>query len=153
MKDAETRYGTHERELLGLMEMLRITRPYIEGRKFIVRTDHKALIYLQTQPALSRKQAGWVEKIQSHDMWIEYLPGEFNCVADSLSRMPDYYPNCPRCNAQTERTKGQQLSVNMIRRSGQPLIPLYMTRVSVTQPIMESIRHAYTETNYSVVPH
>jgi len=78
-------------------------------------------------------------------MWIEYLPGEFNCVADSLSRRPDYFPNCPRCNGQTERTKGQQLSVNMIRRSGQPSIQLYMTRVSVTQPLMESIRQAYTK--------
>jgi hypothetical protein len=145
MKDAETRYGTHERELLGLVEMLRVTRPYIEGRRFTVRTDHKALEYLQDQSTLSRRQAGWVEKIQAHDMWIEYLPGEFNCVADALSRRPDYYPNCPRCNAQTEAVKkGPQLPVTMIRLKGQSSLPLYMTRVSIQQPLMDTIRKGYS---------
>ena len=96
--DAETRYGTHERELLAIVEMLRVTRPYIEGRPFTARTDHDALKWLQTQPQLSRRQAGWVEKLQSYDMYIEYQPGKLNHVSDALSRRPDYMPNCPRCS-------------------------------------------------------
>ena len=99
MNDAETRYGTHERELLAIVEMLRVTRPYVEGRSFIVKTDHAALKWLQTQPQLSRRQASWVEKIQAFDMKIEYQPGKYNHVADALSRRPDYMPNCPRCQA------------------------------------------------------
>lgn len=98
LKVAETRYGTHERELLAIVEMLRVGRPYLEGRSFVVKTDHEALKWLNKQPHLSRRQATWIEKIQSYDMLIEYQPGKFNYVADALSRRPDYFPNCPRCH-------------------------------------------------------
>ena len=110
MKDAETRYGVHEQELLAVVEMLRVTRPYVDGRPFICRTDHEALKWLQEQPNLSRRQAGWVEKIQSFNMKIEYMPGKFNTIADALSRRPDYYPNCPRCNAKVQACASKRSS-------------------------------------------
>ncbi|KAG5461165.1 MAG: hypothetical protein BJ554DRAFT_6685 [Olpidium bornovanus] len=98
-KPAETRYGTHERELLALLELLRIDRPYVEGRPFTAKTDHQALKWLHTQPQRSRRQAAWIEPLQSFDMTIEYLPGRQNRLADILSRRPDYTPNCPKCDA------------------------------------------------------
>jgi hypothetical protein len=98
-KPPETRYGTHERELLALLELVRIGRPYIEGRTVTAKTDHQALKWLQTQPTLSRRQAAWVERLQSLDLTIEYLPGKFNTLADILSRRPDFAPNCPKCNS------------------------------------------------------
>ena len=106
MTDAETRYGTHERELLAIVEMIRATRPYVEGRQFIAKTDHDALKWLQTQPQLSRRQAGWVEKLQSYNFLIEYQPGKLNHIADALSRRPDYMPNCPRCRFKLTSTLG-----------------------------------------------
>lgn len=136
-KPAETRYGTHERELLGLLEMTRIGRPYIEGRPVIAKTDHQALKWLQTQPLLSRRQAAWVERLQRLDLTIEYLPGKFNTLADILSRRPDYAPNCPKCstkiclNAVTLSSSHTRLTDRI--RAGLPHDDFARTRTTMLQ--------------------
>ncbi len=99
MLDRELNYSVYEQELLGLVEMLRVGRPYVDGISFIAQTDHRALQWLQTQTKLSKRQASWLERLQALDMRIEYVPGKTNHVADILSRRPDYAPNCPKCRA------------------------------------------------------
>ena len=144
--DAETCYGTHERELLAIVEMLRVCRPYLEGRDFVVKTDHEALKWLQQQPSLSRRQASWVEKIQAFRMHIEYLPGKFNVVADVLSRRPDYYPNCPRCQAKIT-TRATRLVPHPLRVPGQAIttmVSLRATQISAKTPIVDMFRSAFT---------
>ena len=136
-KDAETRYGTHERELLAIVNMLAVCRPYIEGRTFIVKTDHKALIHLNTQPVLSRRQAGWVEKLQHYDMRIEYSPGILNTVADILSWKPDYNPNCPRCSAKFEEKPGHIPRAERNRTVEPAKIALNATRLTIAMPFLD----------------
>ncbi|TPX55195.1 hypothetical protein SpCBS45565_g08517, partial [Spizellomyces sp. 'palustris'] len=97
MKPAEMRYPVHEQELLALVKFLKHNRPYLIGIFFHAFTDHKSLIYLQTQPHLSQRQAGWVETLQQFDMAIEYMPGQINHVTDILSRNPHYAPRCAEC--------------------------------------------------------
>ena len=94
---AEVRYATHERELLALVKMLKRHKSYLLGVPFTAKMDHRALVHLQTQPELSARQARWVETLQEYDFRIEYLPGQFNTVADLLSRNPAFTPRCPRC--------------------------------------------------------
>ena len=54
---AERNYTVHEREALAIVHAFKIWRHYLEGAKTIVRTDHKALEHLKTQPKLSPR--GW----------------------------------------------------------------------------------------------
>ena len=97
MNGAETRYSVHEQELLALVRTLEANRHYLLGRHFRAFTDHKSLIFLQEQAHLSRRQANWVELLQQYDFSVEYLPGEWNTVADVLSRNPYYAPKCATC--------------------------------------------------------
>src|SRR5918912_1106670 len=53
MTKAEENYPIHEKEMLAIIHALKIWRVYLEGQKFRVNTDHKSLIYWQTQPIMS----------------------------------------------------------------------------------------------------
>ena len=93
MTDAETRYETHDGELLAIVAAFRNWRHYLEGsqRPIVVRTDHDGLKYFMTKRELNRRQARWAEKLASFDFTIEYIQGKIN-PADGPSRRPDYKP-------------------------------------------------------------
>ena len=84
---SEKNYHPGELELLSVVHAMRTWRPYLEGVKSRVITDHNPLIYLNTQPNLTRRQARWSEYLQNFDFEWKYRPGKGN-PADSLSRLP-----------------------------------------------------------------
>ncbi|GBG63836.1 hypothetical protein CBR_g39621 [Chara braunii] len=59
-------------------------------RFFYLRTDHQTLKWIKTQPALSDALKRWIEVIDQYDFKLEYLKGEYNKVADALSRRANY---------------------------------------------------------------
>ncbi len=87
---AETRYPTHEQELLAIVIALKEWRHYLYGNKFIVQTDHKSIIYFKTQEHMSPRQIRWSEYLQQFDYEIQYKAGSENVVADALSRRKDH---------------------------------------------------------------
>jgi hypothetical protein len=95
MLDAETRYPTHEQELLAIIVALKSWRHYLHGRKFTVCTDHHSLQYFKTQPMLSGRQSRWKDVIAQFDFDIEYVEGRTNAVADGLSRRADHMTTQP----------------------------------------------------------
>ena len=86
LSKAEQNYPVHKKELLAVVHAIKLWRPYIEGQKFTVITDHAALEYINKQPKLSRRQARWLDLLQSSNYTIKYRPGKTNVVADALSR-------------------------------------------------------------------
>ena len=90
MQPAETRYPTHEQELLAIICALKSWRPYLYGAKFTVMTDHKSLHDFKTQPRLSGRQTRWKDVIAEYNFEIEYVEGKSNVVADGLSRRVDH---------------------------------------------------------------
>ena len=49
-------------------------------------TDHEPLTWLASQKSLSRRQAGWMDKMSRYDYKVLYVKGDKNVVADALSR-------------------------------------------------------------------
>ena len=88
-KGAELNYPVHEKELLAIIRALAKWRTDLLGYTFQVWTDHRTLEHFGTQRDLSRRQARWMEFMSQYDATIHYLPGEKNCAADALSRLPD----------------------------------------------------------------
>jgi hypothetical protein len=77
---------THDRELLAIVQALKLWRPYLLGRHVTVLMDHNPLRHLQTQSILSRRQARWVLAIQEFEFEFKYVQGNANGAANALSR-------------------------------------------------------------------
>ncbi|GBG75849.1 hypothetical protein CBR_g21093 [Chara braunii] len=82
--------STYERELYALYKTLVHWKHFLVGRFFYLSTDHQTLKWIKTQPALSYALKRWIEVIDQYDFKLEYLKGEYNKVADALSRRADY---------------------------------------------------------------
>ncbi|GBG82727.1 hypothetical protein CBR_g36255 [Chara braunii] len=80
----------YERELYALYKALVHWRHYLLGRFFYLRTDHQTLKWIKTQPVLSDALKRWIEVIDQYDFKLDYVKGEYNKVADALSRREDY---------------------------------------------------------------
>ena len=91
LHDAEIRYSTYDKELLGVCDAIEYWKYYLKsGRKFHVQTDHSALQHTLNQPKLSGRQMRLLKTLQEYDFDIEYYPGARNYIQDALSRRSDY---------------------------------------------------------------
>ena len=84
---AEQRYAVYELEALGVIYCVRKWRHYIEGTRFLLVTDHNALLWLFRQPHLRGKLARWALDLQQFDFMILHRPGKIHIVPDAVSRL------------------------------------------------------------------
>lgn len=83
----ETKSDTTEKEVLSVIWNVKHFRPYLYGRKFLIRTDHKPLKWLKELKEPNAKLTRWRLALEEYDFDIEYLQGKENKVADALSRV------------------------------------------------------------------
>ena len=88
LSKAERNYCITEKELLAVVFFIQYYRQYLLGRKFIVRTDHQALVWLFNLKEPNGKIARWIETLAPYDFIIEYRPGSKQGHCDALSRCP-----------------------------------------------------------------
>jgi hypothetical protein len=98
---AETRYETHDQELLAIVAAFKQWRHYLEGSAYPVEvlTDHNNLVAFQSIKSLNGRQARWAIALSGYDFVIVYHPGKKN-PADAPSRRPDYAPSIKEINEQ-----------------------------------------------------
>ncbi|KAL6728867.1 hypothetical protein Aduo_010600 [Ancylostoma duodenale] len=84
----ESRYPAIELEALGLVYAVQKFRPYIDGAKCTVITDHAPLKALLHRKDLTGRLAKYQIVLQEFDIIITYRPGKANVVCDTLSRHP-----------------------------------------------------------------
>jgi hypothetical protein len=82
--------AAYERELIGLIRVVRHWCPYLWACQFVVRTNHFALKYLLDQRLSTIPQHTWVSKLFGYDFRVEYLPGKANTVTDALSHRDEH---------------------------------------------------------------
>lgn len=83
----ECNYSTIEKELLAIVWATAQFRHYLYGRKFVIKTDHRPLVWLQNLREPNSKLQRWKIKLEEYNFNIEYIQGKENKVADALSRI------------------------------------------------------------------
>ena len=90
LNPAQQKYCTTRRELLAVVATLDHFKGYVWGPKFVVRTDHAALVWLKNLKNIQGMLARWLAKLQQFHFEIIHRPGTQHGNADGLSR-------CPQC--------------------------------------------------------
>lgn len=126
LNQAEQRYSTIERELLAICWATRYFRPYLYGRKFIIYTDHKPLVYLFSVKDPGSRLVKFRLKLEEYDYQIKYKPGKHNTNADALSRSP---PEINLENLSLSKTESKG-TCNTIKETS---VPNYQTFLNDTQ--------------------
>jgi hypothetical protein len=90
LNNAQRGYSTYDR---AIYEGIKHFRHALEGKAFVVQTDHKPLIYAfhQRSDKASPRQLRHLDFIGQFTTAIEYISGENNVVADTLSRINEIY--------------------------------------------------------------
>lgn len=85
----ERNYTVTEKECLALLFNLERFRPWVEGVKFTVITDHYSLLYLNNLKNPTGRLARWAMKLRQYTFDLVHRKGRLNVVPDALSRAPE----------------------------------------------------------------
>ena len=82
----EMRYGISE--IYAIFWVIKKFEYELRGRKFKIKTDHKALVKFRNKPDIENNRNNrWIVKIQEFNFTIEYRKPKGMILADMLSRV------------------------------------------------------------------
>ena len=93
----EKRYHSNEQECLAVIWALRRFCHYLEDGKFTLRTDNRALTWLDKTKDGRGKLHRWAMYLRSFNFEVEHVAGKDNELPDALSREPGdeiFVDNC-----------------------------------------------------------
>ena len=99
LKSAEIKYSTNELELLAIVWACEHFRTYILGHRFVILTDHKAIISALNETygkkSYQSRLSRWADRIIPFDYQIEHIPGSSLGIVDYMSRYPTFEAPLP----------------------------------------------------------
>ncbi|KAK3891150.1 hypothetical protein Pcinc_004940 [Petrolisthes cinctipes] len=86
--DRERRYATTEKEALAIIFGVKKFDFYLQGKEFLLETDHKPLVYLQSSRCSNDRVMRWALQLQNYPYRVVHIAGRDHVGADLLSRCP-----------------------------------------------------------------
>ena len=86
MNPAQSNYSSNKGEIFAAIHFMHQWRYYLTQRKFILRTDHRAMKWIKTMEEPQGMILRWLETLSSCDFDVVFRPGTQHGNADSLSR-------------------------------------------------------------------
>lgn len=86
MTKGEQNFSATERECLAVIWAVERFRPYVEGSRFIIVTDHYSLLWLHNLKDPQGRLARWALRLQPYDYTLVHRKGKEHVVPDMLSR-------------------------------------------------------------------
>lgn len=89
MNKAQTQYSAYDRELLAVYESVKHFKFMLEGRHFVIYTDHKPLIFAfqKKDRTCTPRQFNHLDLVSQYTTDIRHISGLNNVTADTLSRI------------------------------------------------------------------
>ena len=86
MIPAETRYETHDSELLAIVEVFKTWKYYLEGsqHEVLILTNYNNLLQFMDIKSLSSRQVRWAQKLSRYYFQIDYCQGNANGATNLL---------------------------------------------------------------------
>ena len=134
MIPAETRYETHDGELLAIVEAFKTWRHYLEGCKHevLVLTDHNNLRRFMDTKSLSSKQVRWAQELSRYHFRIDYRQGKAKGAADALSHFPQ--------RNQAEENELQTENTRILHKLQSSLINASLSGLSTSAELLPLLR-------------
>ena len=90
MISTETRYETHDSELLAIVEAFKTWKYYLEGsqHEMLVLIDYNNIRRFMETKSLSSRQVCWAQELSCYHFRIDYRQGKANTAANALSWYP-----------------------------------------------------------------
>lgn len=130
---AQRKYHITERECLAVILAIEKFRPYVEGGRFTVITDHASLLWLSNIKDPTGRLARWALRLQAFNFELIHRKGKHMVVPDALSRTyesvelldltqlalnddPEYIALRHQLADKSKRTRNYKLEDNVIYR-------------------------------------
>lgn len=88
LNSTQRNYHINELEMMAIVWAIKKYQPYLEGVKFILRTDRKAVSWFKKFKEEKSKLVRWSLILQEFDFEIQHVAGTQNELPDSMSRYP-----------------------------------------------------------------
>ena len=88
LNKSQRNYAPTKGELFAVIYFIRHWKYYLQYKKFLLRTDHRALQWIHKMEAPSGMIARWLQTLSNFSFDVEYRKGKDHGNADGLSRAP-----------------------------------------------------------------
>ena len=93
--DREKKYSAVEKECLAILLGVKAFATYLIGRPFVLQTDNRALVWLNSFRERNARLTRWSLALQPYTFTVQHRKGKDNANADALSHLPMLEGNGP----------------------------------------------------------